>query len=266
MTARACRTCGCEKYDHFARVSGFNLGRCRQCSLVQITDDLAAVDLKAYYDSAFFENVYEWQKEGKGRKVAYEKFTYRLEEIEALRPDKGSILDVGCAYGFFLDVARSRGWCTEGVELGDHAVQYARGKLGLRVHHANVLDVRLPPQTFDVVTLWDVVEHLDDPISVLMHLRRSMKNNALLVFNTPDVDSYVRKVQGLRWRNFIPPIHVTYFGQRAAAHLLRRTGFRLINNTVALPRERLLQKLRLFGFLKAIRLSDKMLVFAERAD
>lgn len=262
---RACRICGCTEFDLFAVKDGFHLERCCVCSLMQITDDLSDVCLEDYYEKEFFDNTYGGLHQEKGQRTAYEKFAYRLQEIEKLKSEKGTILDVGCSFGYFLDAARSRGWKPVGVEIGEYAARFAQETLKLEVHVSDVRQGDLPSNCFDVICLWDVLEHLDEPLAVLNHLHHLMKKEGLLVFNTPDVDSYIRKLQGLRWRCFIPPIHVTYYGPRAVKALLERTGFRLLSRTVALPREALLQKLHVFNFLKKIHFSDKMLIFAEKA-
>jgi len=263
-TKRPCRICGHTEYSLFAVKNGFHLERCGRCSLVQVTDDLSTVCLADYYKEDFFTDTYSWQHEPKGQRLMYEKANYRLGEIEKFKPGKGTLLEVGCSFGFFLDAARTRGWTTVGVELGEYAARYAQEQLGLEVHCGMVRGCKLPFGQFDVVALWDVIEHLDDPVAELNHMHALLKSEGLLVFNTPDVDGYVRRLQGLRWRCFIPPIHLTNFGPRSMEALLEKTQFRILLRTVALPREALLQKLRLFWLLKKLQFSDKMLVFAQK--
>ena len=93
---------------------------------MQITDDLSDVCLEDYYEKEFFDNTYGGLNQEKGQRTAYEKFAYRLQEIEKLKPEKGTILDVGCSFGYFLDAARSRGWKPVGVEIGEYAARFAQ--------------------------------------------------------------------------------------------------------------------------------------------
>ena len=190
----------------------------------------------------FFDETYDWLKEAKGRQKEYRKFDYRLEEIEKLKPGKGKILDLGCSFGFFLDVARGRGWNAVGVEVGEYAAKFARDKLDLDVHTGDLMDVDLPADHFEAVTLWNVLEHLDDPVAQLMRINGLMKTGGVFVLTTGDIDSYIRKVEGLRWRALIPPIHVANYSVAAVTRLLELTGFSLWVRSVALPREDLAQE------------------------
>jgi pimeloyl-ACP methyl ester carboxylesterase len=261
---RACRICGSSDYRLFTVKDGFHLQRCRRCDLLQVTDNLSSVNLEDYYGQEFFEQTYDWLEKRRGRRKEYAKFHHRMAEIEKHKPDKGAILDVGCSFGFFLDVARDRSWQPAGVEIGEHAARFARSELGLEVHVSQLRDSPLPQGRFDVVTFWNVLEHLDDPVSDFRRVHGLLKEGGLLVFTTGDVDSYLRRLQGLRWRAFIPPVHLANYGERSVHALMERCGFELIEKTVALPREALLKKLRVLDLLKRLRFSDKMMVFARR--
>jgi 2-polyprenyl-3-methyl-5-hydroxy-6-metoxy-1,4-benzoquinol methylase len=255
--------CGSRSYVFFLQKDGFNLERCKQCGLVQVTDDLTGVNLEDYYGKEFFDEAYMWlQNEGKGRKREYEKFHHRLQIIESLKPERGAILDIGCSFGFFLDVARSRGWEPTGVEIGEYAASFARERLNLKVHISELSEAVLPRAHFDAVTLWNVIEHLDNPIDELSRINAALKEGGLLVFTTSDVDSYLRKIQGFRWRAFIPPIHLVNYNYKVVDLLLKNTGFHIVLRSVALPRESLLQKLKIIDLLRKIKFSDKMMIFA----
>lgn len=260
---RPCRICGGTDYSPVSDINGFRIQRCVNCTLVQITDDLSQVDLKSVYSDDNFEFL-AWQHDGKGKTIAYEKLYHRLDEIEKYRPNKGEMLEIGCAFGYFLDAARSRGWTPTGVEIAEQPARFAREKLNLPIQCCWFKDAELPEGHFDVVAMWDALEHFDDPAAELLHAHKLIRDGGLLAFNTPDVDSFIRKLQGSRWRNFIPPQHITYFNVAATKELFRRTGFRPLWFSVALPREALLKKLHLYDLLVRIKLSDKMFVIAEK--
>ena len=260
-----CRICGPARFRSFATKDGFHLGRCQQCTAVQITTDLSEICLGDYYKKDFFDLTYgHLQTEGIARRKEYAKFTYRMEEIESLKPKKGRLLDVGCSFGFFLDVARGRGWQPVGIDIGEHAVKFARNQLGLEVFVSDLRNAPASCRDVDVITLWNVVEHLDEPVVEFRHINSLLKPGGLVVFTTGDLGSYLAKLQGLRWRMFIPPIHVVNYNATAVAKLLDQTGFSLEARSVALPREALLKRLHLIGIFKALKLSDKMMIFARK--
>lgn len=245
--------------------NGFHLERCLRCGLVQVTDDLSKINLSDYYKQEFFDHAYmSLQRPGPGREKEYKKFHYRMDQIEKLKPGKGNILDIGCSFGLFLDVARSRGWHPVGIEIGEYAAKYAREELDIEVHVCDLLDAPLEPNSFDVITMWNVIEHVEDPVTAMLHINSLLKPNGLLVFTTGNVDSYLGRLQGAHWRMYIPPIHVANFSARTVERMLKSTGFEISVRTVALPRESLLRDLGLIGILKALKFSDKMMIFATK--
>lgn len=260
----SCRICGPTKFRPFTTRNGFHLQRCERCQLVQITDDLSKLNLADYYDEDFFDDTYSWLQRESGRNRECRKFNYRMDQIEKLKPERGTILDVGCSFGYFLDVARSREWDTIGVEIGEHAAKFAQRELSLEVHITDVSHAPLRPDSVDVITYWNVLEHLDEPVKELRRANELLKDGGLLVFTTGDIDCYLRKLQGLRWRYLIPPVHIAYYNQQSVGALLHETGFLVEQRSVALPREALLRKLGIIGFLKGIRFSDKMMIFARK--
>ena len=261
----SCRICASNSFKPFLRKNDYYLSTCQKCGLLQIVDDLSNIKFEDLYVEEFFKEAYDWLEKGnKGRRKEYEKFHHRMQEIEELYPDKGNILDIGCSYGFFLDVARSRGWNPVGIEIGDYAATFAKTKLDLEVHNVDITYAKLLCNYFDVVTMWNVIEHLNDPARVMRNINRILKKNGLVVFTTGDVLSYLRKLQGAKWRSFIPPIHVTYFDNKSVTELLERTGFSVLSRSVALPRESLLKKIGLLEILKKAKFSDKMMIFASK--
>jgi 2-polyprenyl-3-methyl-5-hydroxy-6-metoxy-1,4-benzoquinol methylase len=136
------------------------------------------------------------------------------------------LLDVGCAAGFFLEAARDRGWRVRGVEVSDYAASHAR-RLGLSVDVGSIEAPSLGPERFDVVTLWDTIEHLDRPDVAVCNIHKRLRPGGLLVASTGDYDSLLRKITGRRWRLFSDRTHRFFFTERTIGDLLSRSGFRV---------------------------------------
>lgn len=147
-----------------------------------------------------------------------------LEELT--RMVKGRrLLDVGCATGFFLEAARERNWEVRGLEASHYASDYARRELGLEVDTASIVS---PPEglpQFDVVTLWDTIEHLDRPDIALANIRGLLHPNGVFVFSTGDYSSLLRRLTGKRWRLFGDPTHNFFFDEKSLRLMLKRAGF-----------------------------------------
>jgi len=151
----------------------------------------------------------------------------RLDIIEKIiRP--GKLLDVGCAYGFFMRVANGRGWQSIGVELSEKAADYAKNSLGLNVLCGDIETVSLSNNSFNLITLWDVIEHLSKPRSVLEKLHDILVDGGLLALTTPDIESLPAKLTGQRWLGFKSSAeHLWYFSKQTITRLLEKTGFKV---------------------------------------
>jgi len=111
----------------------------------------------------------------------------------------GRLLDVGCGVGFFVKVARDVGWDAHGSEISPIAVRIGREQLGLaQLHVGRIQDAGFAQSSFDVITLWDVIEHIPDPVSLLIELRRLLRVGGLLFVQTPNISFQLLRARALR--------------------------------------------------------------------
>jgi 2-polyprenyl-3-methyl-5-hydroxy-6-metoxy-1,4-benzoquinol methylase len=153
-----------------------------------------------------------------------------LSELEQLVEGR-RLLDVGCATGFFLDAARSRGWTVQGLEVSEYASNYARRELKLPVETGSIVSPPALLSQVDVVSLWDTIEHLDRPDLALANIRRLLKPGGVFVFSTGDYDSLLRHLTGRRWRLFADPTHNFFFNERTLRRMLEHEGFEVLRIT-----------------------------------
>ena len=154
-------------------------------------------------------------------------FAKSLKLIMRYKPDKGSILDVGTAGGSFLGVAKREGWEVAGCEPNRWLANWGNENYGLDIQPGTVFDIQLDDDSFDVVTLWDVLEHTPDPTKVLLECQRVLRPGGLLVVNYPDVNSLIARVMGRRWV-FLLSIHLYYFTVNTIRRMLSQTGFKIL--------------------------------------
>jgi 2-polyprenyl-3-methyl-5-hydroxy-6-metoxy-1,4-benzoquinol methylase len=139
------------------------------------------------------------------------------------------LLDVGCAAGYFLEAARARGWETLGLELSPYTSAQAKAA-GLDVYEASILDPPdLPP--VDVVTLWDTIEHLSEPVLALKNARRLLKPGGVIAISTGDRRSAVARLLGARWRLMSDPTHKFFFDEATLSRLLANADLRRISSS-----------------------------------
>lgn len=150
-----------------------------------------------------------------------------LDLIEAHQPPPGELLDFGCGWGFFLDDARAAGWTVQGLEpLPGHGV-YARGRLDLPVVTDTLHEDTFAPGRFDVVTAFQVFEHLPDPAVELRKLARVLREGGLLVVEVPNIATPAVHVLRERHRHFVPD-HLWFFSPDTLGRLLRDGGFDIL--------------------------------------
>lgn len=207
---------------------GYEILRCPACNNAFVRRDLVPPDLEALYSAEYFQG---------GESTGYpsyladaplltRNFADRMSWIIERQPPGNRLLEIGCAYGFFLRAATRAGFDATGVELAGDCVSRARQLSGARVLHGDVLttDVGGP---FDVVALFDVIEHLRDPVACLRRGADLLAPGGLLVVETGDVDAPWARVLGDRWYFLDPPQHLVYFsesGLRRAALEAGLTG------------------------------------------
>jgi 2-polyprenyl-3-methyl-5-hydroxy-6-metoxy-1,4-benzoquinol methylase len=157
-----------------------------------------------------------------------------LDYLESVTP-VGRLLDIGCGSGTFLAVAQERGWEPHGIEMSPGLSAACEHNLGLRVTTGRFEDVQLPAGTFDVVTMWDVIEHVIDPRLCIRKVRELLRPGGYAVFCTPDEASILArtghtlyKLTGSRyWYPALalhPPYHTYFFSRRGFTRLLEDGG------------------------------------------
>ncbi len=139
------------------------------------------------------------------------------------------LLDIGCGEGFFLSNASSAGYNARGIEPSQDAAEYARQEFGLDVEAKPFEELRLPENRFDVVTLWQVLEHVPHPLKILSEVHRILKPGGLLALSTPDIGGAPARVLGRRWWN-IRKVHINQFTTDTMTTLLGNAGFRDISS------------------------------------
>ena len=148
----------------------------------------------------------------------------RLRQVPRYRPG-GRVLDIGCGSGGYLAFLAELGWRCSGVETGAKSRAYAQTVLGLDVHEGPLEACRFPDATFDVVTLWHVVEHLPDPAGTLREIGRILKPDGCLLLRTPNVQSWEAALFRGNWYGLDPPRHLYLFSPATLERLLGQCGF-----------------------------------------
>jgi SAM-dependent methyltransferase len=196
------------------------LVRCRFCQFQYVTPRLPeGVILTGYTRSQ--DRAYVSQIEARERT-----FSRSLERIERAAGGPGRLLDVGTAAGAFVAAARARGWDAEGCEPNEWLATWGERHYGIRIRKGDLLQQDYEPGRFDVITLWDVIEHTPNPCAVLERCYTLLKPGGLLVVNYPDIGSWIARLLGRRWL-FLTSVHLYYFDRRTISLMLEKVGYRV---------------------------------------
>jgi 2-polyprenyl-3-methyl-5-hydroxy-6-metoxy-1,4-benzoquinol methylase len=153
-------------------------------------------------------------------------FARAADGLARIVPTRGPLLEVGCYTGVFLDVAATRGWDVVGVEPSAWAAEIARNR-GHEVHTGTIDTVRLPEGRFAVVALWDVLEHLGDPVRELRAAWRLARDDGWLVLSTVRIDSWPARLLRARWPWYMR-MHLCYFTRATLARTLAHAGWQVV--------------------------------------
>ncbi len=214
----------------------FAVVECTGCGLVFVSPRVAADRLPEVYGERYWHSpearsygYTDYRGEEANWRRTYERRAKILDG--RLRPG-ARILDVGCAAGFFAELMRERGFDVWGIEVsGPMAAEAGRRLGGGRVHHGTLFDAPYDEASFDLITFWDVVEHLPDPVGALHDAHRLLKPHGLLLIETQNVESRFARLMGRRWQHFKQVEHLWHFSPATAGRLLDAGGFAPVSLT-----------------------------------
>lgn len=208
--------------------------QCRACGLVYVSPRPDPHELAQLYGEAYFNNDNSGTvgysnyigDEANIRKT----FQRRLNRIQRFTDGPGRLLDVGCAAGFFLSEAQEQGWQVQGLDVSAFAANYTQERFGISARHGSLLDLDFGDQRFDLVTMWDVIEHVPDPAANIAKIAGMLEPGGLFALATPDVGSLPAKLTGQRWVGYkLQEEHVYYFSSDTLRAMLSLAGFEILD-------------------------------------
>jgi 2-polyprenyl-3-methyl-5-hydroxy-6-metoxy-1,4-benzoquinol methylase len=222
VTSKVCRICGSPELEPRFRFRSCSVERCTGCGFVQVTEKPSAEDLKQLYGSGYF---------GKGKyvedKAAKNEQCFRMRWLNRCGVEKGArLLDAGCATGDFLAAVGNR-YDVWGMDISEFAIEEAKQRcpdLNGRLHAGLIEDLDFADESFDVIALWDVIEHVWDPVTVVANLAAKLKTGGRLIMSTPNVGAWTSRLMRKRWAFMTPPEHLGFFNRSTMRLLLEKNG------------------------------------------
>lgn len=203
--------------------------RCHQCRHLWTDPIPTEQELVEFYDRGYFFG--DPDKRGytdydEDKKSVAGDFQKALDRLAVLKPERGWLLDIGAATGFFIRLAQDCGWRVSGVELSKDAAEIAQSR-GLDVAEGTLEQHLERFRGVDVITMWDVVEHIRDPFTFFKKVRDCLAPDGLFMFGTPQGDSLFARALGKYWTLIAPPQHIHYFSEEGITRALHDAGFEI---------------------------------------
>lgn len=230
MVNMTCNQCGSSEAKSLFVKNGYELVECLHCHLAYIANPPTAEQLSEIYSTAadYHQEIRDpSSKTGKRMGEIADRHLAVLQKEET----KGRVLDVGCSIGLFVDRAKRAGFDAEGIEFSEDAASFARDRYSLKVATGSIHDMKGEDGQFDIVTMFDVIEHVPDPSSDMAAAWRLLKPGGLFLQSTPNIDGFFPKVSYPvankvdYWTHPEPPHHLYQFSVKTLTAMLEKSGF-----------------------------------------
>ncbi len=237
-----CNLCDSDKFTEVYTLQDYLLERpnilttlvqCDNCGLIYQNPRPSAVEMDQHYPDEYepYENLGESKKTWLLRKAIEYGLAKRAKFVTKHRKT-GRLLDVGCATGEFLSAMRlQEDWELYGVEPNARVASIASHNTGANVFIGTLEQAQFAKDYFDVVTMWDVLEHVYNPQKTLDEIFRILKPDGLLIIRVPNGSSFQAKIFGKFWAGLDAPRHLYVFSLKTLSTMLSRSGFEIVDSS-----------------------------------
>lgn len=219
-----CRRAGAREWlvspDRFhGRLDKYTLVRCPSCSLVWLSQPPAPSEMQRHYTDAYDRLI------SAAGQNSPQRWRERAETLVQYK-QCGALLDLGCSSGSFLRSLPQKSWELSGIEMSAQSARNAEESSGAKVFVGQILDASFAPESFDVITCFDVLEHLYEPRKVMARVGEWLKPEGIFYVLVPNVDSAEARAFGSYWHGLELPRHLFHYSPASLRFLAESEGFR----------------------------------------
>lgn len=228
-----CPLCESKKYKRKYKIREYNIVECSSCQHIYLNPRPEDKALYRLYDAAYFigqgfdTSVNYLQTKEKPSSEEIKEAEWLIREIKKYRRN-GTILDIGCSYGFFLSVAKQNGFNVAGTDISPAVRRYVKERLEVPISIGVLENVETEKEKYDVITMTEVVEHLPYPKKTLVHIKGLLKQEGILVIQTGNIKSPKARWKGKNWDYFTLPGHINYFSIESLTNTITSLGYSIV--------------------------------------
>lgn len=217
-----CAVCGDKNHIPIFKKYDFTLVQCLRCGLVQVENLSATFDIK-HYD--YYRTRMQLSDEELYEPVTAARYVQLLIRFERYRKNN-TLLDIGCGEGHFLSVAKKMGWHARGIEKAPYAIEICK-RFNIDVRCPDLIEADFPGNSYDIVTMSEVLEHLTQPREYLCKVNDILRTGGVLRITTPNFNCIARFLLQDKW-SLIHAEHLFYFTPKTIAAIIKRCNFKLL--------------------------------------
>ncbi len=226
---RDCPTCGSKESNLEMEKDYMKIVRCRDCDLVYVNPVFDFDHYKKIYANEDYQEIMSELQEASHD---YRVKRFGNERVEIMNRFIGGnktakYLDVGCSTGFVVEAARNVGWDSMGIDLNPSAIKFGIKEKNLNLQNISLEELDIKEHSFDAISLFEVIEHLTNPIEILQKAITSLKDNGILFIYVPNYDSAFRILLGKEAHFIWPTHHLNYYTPKTIMNLLERLGMKI---------------------------------------
>jgi 2-polyprenyl-3-methyl-5-hydroxy-6-metoxy-1,4-benzoquinol methylase len=206
---------------------GKDLVRCNSCGLIVAKTVPTFKELKKLYQEEYFFGM-EYSDYKVDRPALERNFKMRIKQLKPFLNKNSKVLEIGCAYGYFLNMIKDDISWHKGYDVSNEGISYAKKELKVNASTEDFLDDKeIKPNSIDLVCMWDVIEHLGEPDKHVKKVAQILKKGGAISLTTGDIGAFVARKRGDKWRMVHPPTHIYYFNENSITELLKKYGLKV---------------------------------------
>ncbi len=226
---KECPVCDFSRTKAAFSAQGYQYRHCSNCETIFVSDPVSVGHIYISYEKKYFESREFDSRQRQGYDSYFDSqeslkmsFQEKLKVVNQ-KIESGNLLDIGSAYGTFLKTASAQYYCV-GLEISRYAASTAWEKYLAKTILGNIEQSPFLSDQFDAVTMWDVIEHLRQPVRALQEVHRLLKPGGYCFISTDDISSWLVKLLGKNWWSFAPPLHLCHFSIKSLKIAAHRAG------------------------------------------